>query len=335
MESQRILGRTGIPVSAMGLGCWAIGGPFWLDGKADGWGAVDDQESIRAVHLAMEAGINFFDSADVYGAGHSETVLGQALKGRRHQAVIATKFGYTFDPDSRRAEGCDVTPDYIRRACEASLRRLDTDYIDLYLLHVGMLSPAQADEVAQTLQDLQALGRIRAFGWSTDDPGSARRWTAKPHFCAVEHDLNLFHDASELIAICDIHSLASINRTPLAMGLLSGKFNADSRLPVDDVRGSGHEWVAYFENGRPRPEFLERLAAVREILTSKGRSLTQGALAWIWGRSPRTIPIPGFKTATQVEENVKAMDFGPLSLEQMQEIERLLSLKPGKIVASA
>ena len=123
----RYLGRSGIAVSAMGLGCWAIGGPIWRDGEPRGWGDVDDAESIRAIHRALELGITFFDTADVYGAGHSERILGRALAARRAQVVIATKFGNTFDEATRTGTGSDASPAYIRRACDASLRRLQTD----------------------------------------------------------------------------------------------------------------------------------------------------------------------------------------------------------------
>jgi aryl-alcohol dehydrogenase-like predicted oxidoreductase len=308
----------------MGLGCWAIGGPFVMDGKADGWGQVDDGESIRAIQRAIDLGVTFFDTADAYGTGHSERILGQALAGRRRQMVIATKFGHTYDEDGRELTGTDASPAYIRRACEASLRRLKTDYIDLYQLHIWSLPAVQAEVVAETLEKLQAEGLIRAYGWSTDDLECSRLFAEKPHCTAIQHNLNVFDDARELIELCERHDLASINRGPLAMGFLSGKFDARSVLPVDDVRGSGHDWVPYFREGRPRQEFLDRLQAIRDILTSEGRTLVQGALAWIWARSEQTIPIPGFKTVAQVEENAGAMRFGPLAPAQMQEIEGLL-----------
>ncbi|PIP08266.1 MAG: aldo/keto reductase [Syntrophobacteraceae bacterium CG23_combo_of_CG06-09_8_20_14_all_50_8] len=320
----RVLGKSGIQVSAMGLGCWAIGGPFTFDGKTGGWGQVDDSESIRAIHRALDLGITFFDTADVYGTGRSERVLARALEGYRNKAVIATKFGYTYDEERREVTGQNASPAYIRRACEASLRRLKTDYIDLYQLHTGWLPVEQAETVAVTLEALQAEGNIRAYGWSTDTPDSVRLFATKPHCMAIQHALNVFQDAGEIIALCEEHSLTSINRDPLAMGFLSGKFSTDSRLPVDDVRGSGHNWIAYFRDGKPRQEFLDKLDAIRAILTSNGRSLVQGALAWIWGRSQQTVPIPGFKSLKQVEENVKALHFGPLSADQMHEIDVLL-----------
>ena len=321
---KRELGKSGIEVSALGLGCWAIGGPFFLNGLPDGWGDVDDAESIRAIHRAMDLGVNFFDTADVYGAGRSERVLGQALKGRRDQAVIATKFGFVFDETTREAGGTNLTPSYIRQACEASLRRLQTDYIDLYQCHVGDVSEEQASEVWAILDRLVEEGKIRAYGLSTWDVAYARAFLANSRGVAIQHGANVLQDAPELFDLGKEFGLANIINSPLAMGILSGKFHRDSRLPADDVRGNPHAWLAYFRDGKPVPEFLDRLDAVREVLRSDGRSLVQGALAWLWARSPQAIPIPGFKTLAQVEENCAAMQFGPLNQSQMDEIDRLL-----------
>jgi aryl-alcohol dehydrogenase-like predicted oxidoreductase len=324
---KRTLGRSAIEVAALGMGCWAIGGPFLMDGRPDGWGEVDDAESIRAIQRAIDLGITLFDTADAYGTGHSETVLGRAIAGQRDRVVIATKFGFTYDAGQRALTGTNTTPEYIRWAVEASLRRLGTDYIDLYQLHVGDLPLDQTPIIWETLDQLRQAGLIRAYGWSTGDAGRAEAFAAQSRGVAIQHGANVLQDTPELFALCARHNLASITNSPLAMGLLSGKFSARSRLPSDDVRGSGHSWVAYFSEGQPRQEYLDQLAAIREILTSQGRTLAQGALAWLWARSPQTIPIPGFKSAQQVEENAGALRFGPLSAGQVREIEGLLAAR--------
>ncbi len=321
----RVLGKSEIEVSAMGLGCWAIGGHFLLDGKADGWGDIDDNESIRAIQTAIDLGVSFFDTADVYGAGHSEVVLGKALQGIRDKVRIATKFGYKFNEETKIADGIGKTREYIKKACKESLRRLNTDYIDLYLIHIWSLTAKEALIVVDTLEELQEDGFIRSYGWSTDHPYSANLFAKNSNFTAIEHDFNIFLEADELIDICEENNLASINRSPLAMGFLSGKFNADSRISENDVRGAGHEWVRYFENGKPKKEFLTKLDAVREILSSEGRNLVQGALAYLWGKSEKTIPIPGFKNVKQAEENARAMEFGPLTEERVAEIDSMLN----------
>ncbi|OUM95303.1 MAG: aldo/keto reductase [Thermobacillus sp. ZCTH02-B1] len=324
MMGKKKLGRTDIEVSAVGFGCWPIGGQFLLDGHPDGYGEVNDDVSIRAIERALELGIQFFDTADVYGTGHSEEVLGRALKGRRHEAVIATKFGFTYDEATRNVyTKINVSPDYIVRACERSLRRLGTDYIDLYQIHPGSIPDDRIDSVIHSLERLKEKGWIRAYGWSTEDPEAAETFAARSGAAAFQHPLNVLAD-SPMVELCARHGLTSINNMPLAMGLLSGKFNRSSQLPADDVRGSMHAWVRYFKNGRPVPEYLDALDAIREVLTSGGRTLVQGALCWIWGRGAHTVPIPGIKHPAQAEEAAKAMAFGPLSPEQMAEIDRIL-----------
>jgi aryl-alcohol dehydrogenase-like predicted oxidoreductase len=322
---RRQLGRSGIEVSAMGLGCWASGGSFFMDGKADSYGDVDDAESARAIQRAIDLGITFFDTSDAYGTGHGEEVLGKAVRGQRHDVVLATKFGYTHDAHRRELTGTDTSADYIRRACDASLQRLQTDYIDLYQLHVWSIAQSQRDEVFSTLDDLRDTGHIRAYGWSTGDIDNARFLATRTNATSILHPLNVLDDAPELLEIGAEHDLANICSGPLAMGLLTGKFDATSVLPADDVRGSGHDWVEYFTEGRPRPEFLNALASIREILMSGGRTLVQGALAWIWARGENTIPIPGFKTVQQVEENARAMELGPLSPAQSDQVTALLN----------
>ena len=321
----RVLGRSGFTVSALGMGCWAIGGAMWLDGKVDGWHGVEDAESLRAIRRALDLGITFFDTSDVYGTGHSERLLAQGLQGHRHEVVIATKFGFTFDEATRQITGTNLTPAYIRHACEGSLRRLQTDYIDLYQLHCGA-SAEQVADVLAILEDLYTEGKIRSYGWSTGDPVAAARFATGPHCTAIQHGLNVFAADQALLELCAAHNLASVNNAPLASGLLSGKYTANSVLPADDFRSAGHSWAIFFDQGRPTPEFLAKLAAVREILTSGGRTLAQGALTWIWAKSSHTIPIPGFKTVKQVEENCGALQFGPLPLHSMQEIDTLLGL---------
>jgi len=324
--TSRTLGKSGITVSPMGLGCWAIGGPFWSGATPLGWGEVDDKESIAAIHRGLDLGITFFDTADVYGTGHSEQVLGQALQGRRHEVAVATKFSSVFDAAARQVTGRKNDPAYIRQACEDSLRRLNTDRIDLYQYHWNDGPLESAAEVQATLEALVTAGKIRAYGWSTDFPERARAWAGGEHYATVQHEMNVITDAPGIVAVCEELGLASINRGPLAMGLLTGKYAAGTRVAGADVRSEqSPAWMKYFKDGKPAPEWLAKLAAVREILTSHGRTLTQGALAWLWARSPQTIPIPGFRTVAQVEENCGALRHGPLTTEAMREIAGLLA----------
>lgn len=325
----RSLGRSGIQVSAMGLGCWAIGGPFWSGDTPAGWGEVDDNESIRAIHRALDLGITFFDTADAYGAGHSERILARAFEGRRDQVIIATKFGNVFDESTKRITSTSATPEHIRKACEDSLRRLNTDVIDLYQFHTNGYPAEQAGEVRDTLESLVSEGKIRAYGWSTDFPERARVFAEGQNCTAIQHQINVLDDAPEVLAVCEEFNLASINRGPLAMGLLTGKYNAGTQVGIDDVRGrNSPDWMKYFREGKPNPEWLSKLEGIRDVLTSGGRTLAQGAIAWLWARSPQTIPIPGFRTVAQVEDNCGALQHGPLTADQMAQIEQILGRTP-------
>ncbi|MBV2353712.1 aldo/keto reductase [Streptomyces sp. J2-1] len=305
------------------MGCWAVGGPFWAGEQPLGWGEVDDAESTAALRRAFELGITVYDTADVYGAGRSERVLAGALGRHRDEIFIATKWGNVFDEGTKQITGHDATPAHLRRAVEASLSRLGTDRIDLHQLHLGDASPEEAAELSGALEELVSEGKIRAYGWSTDDAERPAAM-AGPHFAAVQHELNVLNDAPGMLALVEERGWTSINRGPLAMGLLSPKYTADTRIGDTDVRGDAPEWMRYFHDGRPAAEWLRRRDAVREILTSDGRTLVQGALAWIWSRSPHTLPIPGFRTIPQVEENAAALQHGPLSAGQMAEIDKLL-----------
>ncbi|WP_089013257.1 aldo/keto reductase [Micromonospora inositola] len=328
MTMTRTLGRSGIEVSALGMGCWAIGGPLWGDGgQPFGWGEVDDDESIRSIHRALDLGVTLFDTASNYGAGHSERVLGRALAGRRDRAVIATKFGNRSDEASRRWTGTDASPAFAVTSLEESLRRLGTDHVDLYQLHLNELPASAALDLVDTLEGLVAQGKIRAYGWSTDNPASARAFAeAGPHCAAIQHDESVLKDNPEMFAVCDALDLASLNRGPLAMGLLTG---ATRKVGSDDVRGSAPDWLVWFTDGRPTPQWSARVAEIRDALTADGRTLAQGALGWLLARSPRTLPIPGCRTMAQADENFATLALGPLPADAFAEVERLLAdLRP-------
>lgn len=321
---RRVLGRSGTEVSALGIGTWAIGGAMFSGDQPLGWGAVDDEESVRALRRAVELGATFVDTADAYCTGHSERIIARALGAEREKLVWATKWGNTYDEATRQLTGADPSPAYARRALEASLLRLRTDRVDLWQLHLSDLDPALAEDLVATCEDLMGEGKIRAYAWSTDDPARAGVFAAGPHCAAVQHTLNVLDDAPQMLALCEEHDLASINRSPLAMGLLSERVTADTTVPPGDIRYRQPDWLRWFTDGRPTPEFLQRRDAVRDVLTSGGRTLAQGALAWIWARSPRTIPIPGCRTVAQVEENVGSMRYGPLTSDELATVEAVL-----------
>lgn len=316
---KKVLGRSGIEVSAVGMGCWAIGGPFSWDSRPVGWGQVDDTESLRAVQHALELGVTLFDTAAVYGCGHSERILGQALKGRREEVIIATKFGIDFDEAKREVIGInmDITPDDVRASCEASLERLETDYLDVLQLHPAEYETARAHEVRDALEGLVSEGLIRTYGWSITHVEGVELFAEGEHCAVTQNQLHVLDDQPEFLRACERLDVAWLCRGPLAMGLLSGKYSRGSKMAADDVRGG---WNT--TSGAEATQ-LEQLAELRELLTEDGRSLVQGALGWVLARSPLTIPIPGFKTVQQVEENAGVLAVGPLDAQTMTEVERV------------
>jgi aryl-alcohol dehydrogenase-like predicted oxidoreductase len=314
-------------IPALGLGCWAIGG-IWSSGDMPlGWGQVDDAESIRAIHCAVARGIKFFDTAQAYGTGHSETILGQALL--THTDVrIATKIGYAIDPEKKQLIGPDFSSSMITGSIDASLKRLKRDRIDLVHLHLNALSITEAETIFDLLEDLRLAGKIGAYGWSTDFPDRAAAFANRPGFVSVQHAMNVFFRSDALVPTIEKHGLLSINRSPLAMGLLGGKYNAGSKMAVNDIRSQTADWIAYFKDGKVVPDFVHQLDAVRDLLQTGGRSLAQGAIGWLWSRSKRTLPIPGFRTVAQVEDIAGALGKGPLPISVMEEIERVIIRLP-------
>lgn len=317
----------GKTIPALGLGCWAIGGPFYSGETPLGWGEVDDKQSIAAIRRAVDLGIRFFDTAQAYGTGHSEMVLGKALK-TSPDVLIGTKIGVGIDPDTRQLTGNDVAPAAIESSIDASLRRLQRDRIDIVHLHLNSLPVDEADQAFDMLDTLKAKGKIDAYGWSTDYPDRAAAYAGRANFVSVQHAMNVFFKASALLPVIEGHSLLSINRSPLAMGLLSGKYVPGSAMNKNDIRSQTMDWLAYFKDGTVAPNYARQLDAVRSLLQTDGRTLVQGAIGWLWARSQRTLPIPGFRTAEQVNDLAGALEKGPLPQSAMDEIERVIMREP-------
>ena len=325
---KRTLGKSKLEVSALGMGCWAIGGPWTWDqpGKEPfpvGWGDTDDEESIRALHAALDMGVNFFDTAANYGAGHSEVLLGRAFKGKRDKVIIATKFGHIVNEEKKTVYAApDQIIKNVRTDVENSLRRLQTDYIDIYQLHQGRYDPKLALKLQVSLEELVSAGKIRWYGWSTDVVDNAREFARNPHgvHCtAIQFRLNAIYDNAEMRNVCADFNLAGINKDPLNKGFLTGKFNSASTFPENDNR-TGTDFS--------HPEVVKRfkiIDEIRDILISNGRTMAQGALAYIWALDERMVPIPGFKSVKQVKENAGAIQFGPLTESQVKEIQAIVA----------
>jgi len=311
MEFRR-LGRSGVKVSPLGLGTARMAGLGFREDLVPPDTSQATREAVRQIQAAVDLGVTLFDTADNYGRGLSERILGEALRGRRDGIVVATKFGEDPMPDQEDPWSLDAGS--VERACEASLRRLEVECIDLYLLHRRDYPLERAPALMEVLEDLVRAGKIRYYGWSTDDVERARLFARGEHCIAIEHRLNVFNDNAAMLDLCREQDLASLNRVPLLMGVLTGRWSRETKLEEGDPRA---QW---FED----EGFLKLLACAQQIepyLTSDGRSYVQGALGWIWARSPLTIPLPGFRNMEQMQALVEAQQFGPLPVDAMQAIE--------------
>ena len=314
---------TGKAVPRIGVGCWAIGGDVLAGQTHTAYGNVDDAQSLAGLRLADEMGARLFDTAAYYGGGHSERLLGQTF-GERDDIVVVTKFGTEVDAETRRAGDTDLTPAGIRASVERSRKNLRRDRLDLLLFHINHHPPEQSVEVFDTLEALRSEGQIGAYGWSNDDVTGVRAFADREGFVAIENDFNVFTPATELMRYAEDKHLVAISRLPLAMGMLTGKYNAGERIPAGDVRAEPLDWMTFFKNGAANPEYVKRLESIRELLTTGGRTLAQGALGWILARSRAALPVPGFKTPAQLRDNLGALEKGPLPTAVMHEVDVLL-----------
>ncbi len=316
----KLLGKETPP---LGMGCWAIGGPFYSGDVPLGYANVDDATSSKTIHAALEAGIRIFDAAAVYGAGHAERLLGEALKGR-DEAIVMTKLGTSFDENSKQMLEDDIDPANIETAIDASLKRLQRDYIDVIQLHLNGLSIELALPLFEQMERVRQNGKVKAYGWSTDFPTNAIAMAKMEGFLGVQHAMNVFADVPEIQKAVKDNNIIAFIRSPLAMGILTGKFNVNTVVAKDDVRSVDSVKRDYFRNGKVASKHLKNLDAIRELLQTGGRTLSQGALGWLMAKSNRNIPLPGARTPEQVQENAGAITHGPLRLEVMNEIELLM-----------
>jgi aryl-alcohol dehydrogenase-like predicted oxidoreductase len=321
-------------ISPIGMGCWPIGGPMFSGNETVGYANSDDAESVRTIHAALASGITLFDTAPAYGAGHAERLLAHALKDRP-DALIATKIGVAIDEESKQLLRNEEDPGTVGTAIEASLKRLGRDRIDLLLLHLNSLSVAKAKAIFDEVERARIAGKVRAYGWSTDFSVNLSCVAERPGFAAVEHAMNVLLDAPKMQGIVDEHNLSALIRSPLAMGLLSGKYNAKSTMPDTDIRSTSNPRTDYFKDATGNPKYLQKLDAVRDLLTTGGRSLVQGAIGWLWARGQTNIPIPGVRTVEQLEGIAGALPFGPLPEPVMNEIETVIERSPADAIDRA
>ncbi len=304
---KRTLGKTGIEVSELGFGCWAIGGTSY--GKTDG------RESLKALSCAFDRGINFFDTADAYGHGHSESLIGETFKesSKRAQVVIASKVGWDFYHGGGKR---NFDPDYIRFACGESLKRLKTDYIDLYQLHNPKFDVIEKGTAFTVLEELKKEGKIRFWGVSihTSDEGKA---VIEKGASTIQAIYNLLDQRikDELIPICEEQEIGLIAREPLYCGLLSGKYNSTTKFSKDDHR---NRWM--------KDKFLTDLKKIERIKSAFDHQkipLKQAAIEFVLHNQAVSVVIPGIKTVSHLEDHLKAVESSKLTFEEFDQIKQL------------
>jgi aryl-alcohol dehydrogenase-like predicted oxidoreductase len=307
---KRTLGKSGIVVTKIGIGLWAIGG--------DAWGATDGRESLSAIDAALDAGITFFDTADVYGAGHSEELLGQAMKGRRDRFVVATKIGWR-DFDGERQRTAYDTVEKLIAGVEGNLRRLQTDCVDVIQSHINFRDPTM-EIFLEGFQRLQRDGKVRAYGVSTSDFEYLQAFNANGGCATLQIDYSILNRTPEadIFPYCLENGIGVIVRGPLAMGILTGKFGPDTQFGEGDFR---RRWQ---ENPEERDIYLQDLGKVDGLRPlAKDRTLAQLALQFVLAHPAVTVVIPGAKTVRQLKDNVGATLLPPLSAGELAQVDAI------------
>ena len=317
IEPHRPLGRSGVMISTIGLGCM---------GMSDFYGSADDAKSVALIHHALDQGMNFFDTADMYGPHTNEVLVGKALAGRRDEAVIATKFGVMRAPDGGWL-GINGKPDYVRACCDGSLSRLGVETIDLYYQH--RIDPeTPIEETVGAMADLVAAGTVRFLGLSEADPGQIRRAHAVHPISAVQTELSLWSREveQEVLGTCAELGITFVAYSPLGRGFLTGQIRSAEDFAPDDFRRRNPRFQG--ENFTRNLALVDR---VRSMAADKGVTSAQLALAWVLLRGDHVVAIPGTTQQRRFDENQAARQV-VLSADDLAELDRILP--PGAAVGT-
>lgn len=303
------LGSQGLTASAIGFGCM---------GMSEFYGARNDDESIKTLHHALDIGVTFWDTADIYGPHTNEELVGKALKGNRQKITLATKFGIIRDPTNPQVRGFNGSPAYVKSACEASLKRLQTDAIDLYYLHrIDASTPVE--ETASAMGELVKEGKIKGIGFSEISSATLRRAHAVHPVTAVQSEYSLWtRDPEEgILETCAELGIAFVAYSPLGRGFLTGQIKKESDFDNDDYRRFSPRF-----QGKNFQKNLDLVQALEKLAAKKGCKASQLALAWVMAQGENIFPIPGTKRIKYLDENVGALDIR-LTKEELDEINNV------------
>jgi aryl-alcohol dehydrogenase-like predicted oxidoreductase len=304
---QRQLGRSGLSVSAIGLGCM---------GMSEWYGPREDAESLATIHLALDRGVNFLDTADMYGPLKNEELVGQAIKSRRSEVVLATKFGIVRDPQNPAVRGVCGKPEYVRSSCEGSLRRLGVEVIDLYYLHRVDPSTPIEDTVG-AMAELVTAGKVRYLGLSECSAATLRRACAVHPIAALQNEYSLWtrDPELELLAACRELGVGLVAYSPLGRGFLTGQIRRFEDLAADDFRRFSPRF-----QGDNFQKNLDLVRTIEALALAKGCTAAQLALAWVLAQGEDVVAIPGTKRRTNLEDNLGALGV-TLSAAELQQID--------------
>jgi aryl-alcohol dehydrogenase-like predicted oxidoreductase len=316
----RTLGRSGLTVSALGLGCM---------GMSEFYGASDDEQSIATIHRALDLGVNFLDTSDVYGPHTNERLVGRAIADRRDEVVLATKFGIVRDPDDPSSRGVNGRPEYVRSACEGSLQRLGIDHIDLYYQHrVDPNTPIE--ETVGAMGELVSEGKVRYLGLSEASPDTLRRGDAVHPISALQTEYSLWTRDPEdgVLDACRELGVGFVAYSPLGRGFLTGAIRSVDDFEPNDFRRNNPRFQG--ENFQRNLDLVDK---VNELAAGKGVTAAQLALAWVLAQGDDIVPIPGTRRIERLEENIGAADVA-LSDDDLRQIDDAMPQVTGERYAA-